>query len=82
MTTFYVYKAVKGRAPYPYNWTLDSKHDDLEAAEAAARKLCPNPNAVDTEPRQSENLPRAFFGAAGSKKWNAMIDTKDIHAER
>lgn len=80
MAKFYVYKATKHREPYPYNWELASTHDDIAAAETAARSLCPNRHSLDTEP--GHGLQQAFFGPAGSKKWSSMIETKDIHAER
>ena len=69
--TYYVFKAVRGQR-WPKNWKLVSEHLNIEAAEAAAKRLCP-PN-MRTEP--GRGLDKAFFGPADTDYWSAMIHTQ------
>ena len=73
--TYYVYKAFRDRRSV--TWVLSSQHDDLAAAEAAARALCPRKEPIHTEP--GSGLDRGFFGSSLTTTWAAMITTKPEH---
>lgn len=73
--TYYVYKATRARRSV--TWDLVSEHEDLPAAEAAARDLCPRKEPIYTEP--GNGLDRGFFSSSLSEKWSAMITTKPEH---
>ena len=67
---YLVYRALTSGRRFK-NWDLSSEHQDLAAAEVAARALCPKGEDIETEP--SEDLERAFFGSALRDSWSAMI---------
>lgn len=78
--SFYVYKPIgarPGSIPYPKNWQLVEKFDDLAEAEARAIKLSGTKEPY-TEP--GHNLNKAFFAKGIGYRWAAMIETKDIHS--
>lgn len=53
------------------SWRKSSEHEDLPAAEEAARALCPKGQDIYTEP--GIGLERKFFTGARSQGWRAMI---------
>lgn len=67
---FCVYRVVKSGRRFK-NWEFQSEHESIEAAEAAARALCPTGEEIDTEP--GRDLDRAFFGSALRDSWSARI---------
>ena len=72
--TFYVYKAT-GRLSKNV-WELVSELDNYDAAVAAAEKLCPRGDKIETEP--GNGLPKAYFGPDHQDRWKAMISKRQI----
>lgn len=68
--TYYVYKALTSGRRFK-NWDFASEHENLDAAELAARGHCPKGEKIETEP--GKDLERAFFGSALRDSWSAMI---------
>lgn len=79
---FYLYR-FKGRThAYPNNWDLVSTHTTYAEAHEAAVALVPSGRGLYTEPSHKMDGRAGFFGTERGSGWSAMIETRDIHAER